>query len=191
MDFVRHSLLARTMLRIACYIKLLYNTTTLDEHSVQTGLVTSLFRLRPCRHIRTGDAAAYSPRPHAARVSGRANPVAAENPIHIGFPWRPHADVATFHKIGRDPRYADQSSVRSAPERLPRTAAIREDDRVVNLSLTKRGRRAVGRIKQYRQEFFADLCDTLSHADCQRLIDSHRYILETYRRIHQEKKGER
>jgi DNA-binding MarR family transcriptional regulator len=66
-----------------------------------------------------------------------------------------------------------------------------EDDRVVNLSLTKRGRRAICRIKQYRQEFFADLCDTLSHADCQRLIDSHRYILETYRRILQEKKGER
>lgn len=66
-----------------------------------------------------------------------------------------------------------------------------EDDRVVNLSLTNRGRRAVDRIKQYRQEFFADLCDTLSHADCQRLIDSHRHILETYRRILQEEKGKR
>ena len=66
-----------------------------------------------------------------------------------------------------------------------------EDDRVVNLSLTNRGRRTVGRIKQYRQEFFADLGDTLSPADCQRLIDSHRYILETYQRILQDKKGER
>jgi DNA-binding MarR family transcriptional regulator len=65
-----------------------------------------------------------------------------------------------------------------------------KDDRVVNLSLTKRGQRAVSRIKQYRQEFFADMCDMLSHADCQRLIESHRYILETYRRILQEKKGE-
>jgi DNA-binding MarR family transcriptional regulator len=64
------------------------------------------------------------------------------------------------------------------------------DDRVVNLSLTNRGQRAVGRIKKYRGEFFANLCTTLSHADCQRLIESHRYILETYRRILQQKRGE-
>jgi DNA-binding MarR family transcriptional regulator len=64
------------------------------------------------------------------------------------------------------------------------------DDRVVNLSLTKRGHGAVARIKQYRRDFFAELCDSLSQADRQRLIDSHRYILETYGRILRQKKGD-
>ncbi len=65
-----------------------------------------------------------------------------------------------------------------------------EDDRVVNLSLTVRGRGAVARMKQYRQDFFTDLCARLSPADCQRLIQSHRYIFETYRRILHQKKGD-
>ena len=65
-----------------------------------------------------------------------------------------------------------------------------EDERVVNLSLTKQGQEAVARIKKYRRDFFADICGRLSRADCQRLIASHRYILETYRRILYEKKGE-
>lgn len=62
-----------------------------------------------------------------------------------------------------------------------------EDDRIVNLSLSGRGRRAVARIKRHRRDFFADLCGKLSPADCQRLIASHRYIFDTYRRIHQSK----
>jgi DNA-binding MarR family transcriptional regulator len=64
-----------------------------------------------------------------------------------------------------------------------------EDDRVVQLSLTKQGQRAVARIKKHRRDFFADLCGKLSAADCTTLIASHRYILETYRRIIYEKKG--
>lgn len=64
-----------------------------------------------------------------------------------------------------------------------------EDERVVNLSLTTRGRGTVRRIRQYRQRFFAEICSTLSEPDCWRLIESHRYILETFRRILQERKG--
>jgi DNA-binding MarR family transcriptional regulator len=65
-----------------------------------------------------------------------------------------------------------------------------EDDRVVHLSLTKHGHGAVAKIKKYRRDFFADLCGRLSVVACQTLIASHRYILETYRRILNEKKGE-
>jgi DNA-binding MarR family transcriptional regulator len=65
-----------------------------------------------------------------------------------------------------------------------------EDDRVVQLSLTKQGQRAVARIKKYRRDFFAELCGKLSVADCETLLASHRYILETYRRIVYEKKGD-
>lgn len=64
-----------------------------------------------------------------------------------------------------------------------------EDDRVVNLRLTARGRKSVAQIKLYRQGFFADLCSALSSADCRKLIDSHRYIFETYSRILRHKKG--
>ncbi len=64
-----------------------------------------------------------------------------------------------------------------------------EDERVVNLSLTARGRSAVIRIKQYRQRFFADLCGKLSISESRRLIESHLYILETYRKILQKKEG--
>lgn len=65
-----------------------------------------------------------------------------------------------------------------------------KDDRVVNLSLTARGRGAVLRIKRYRQGFFGDLCAKLSPVEYERLLASHRYISETFRRILQQRKGE-
>jgi DNA-binding MarR family transcriptional regulator len=57
------------------------------------------------------------------------------------------------------------------------------DDRVVNVSLTGEGRRAVVRIKQYRRQFFARLCDRLTPSACKKLIDSHRLIDDTYRQM--------
>lgn len=64
-----------------------------------------------------------------------------------------------------------------------------EDDRVVKLSLTKKGRRIVEEIKRYRRNFFGEVCNNLTPSDCRTLIESHRYIFETYRRILQAKKG--
>jgi DNA-binding MarR family transcriptional regulator len=65
-----------------------------------------------------------------------------------------------------------------------------EDDRVVRLSLAKDGRGAVEAIKQYRRAFYAELCDSLSLAECRKLIESHRHIFETYRRILQKQGAE-
>jgi DNA-binding MarR family transcriptional regulator len=64
-----------------------------------------------------------------------------------------------------------------------------EDDRVVKLSLTKKGCRIVAEIKRYRRGFFEEVCNNLTSSDCRTLIESHRYIFETYRRILQAKKG--
>jgi DNA-binding MarR family transcriptional regulator len=57
------------------------------------------------------------------------------------------------------------------------------DERVVNVSLSPEGRRVVARIKQYRRRFFAAICRRLTAAECRALIESHRHIFETYRRI--------
>jgi DNA-binding MarR family transcriptional regulator len=63
-----------------------------------------------------------------------------------------------------------------------------DDDRVVRVSLSKEGRRAVSKIKEYRQGFFTKLCASLTQSECRRLVESHRFILETYRRILQERR---
>ena len=64
-----------------------------------------------------------------------------------------------------------------------------DDDRIVNLSLTKEGRSMVEHIKKYRRHFFGEMCSGLSATECRRLIESHRQIFETYRRILQQRKG--
>jgi DNA-binding MarR family transcriptional regulator len=64
-----------------------------------------------------------------------------------------------------------------------------DDDRVVKLSLTKAGRGMVDQIKQYRRQFFSELCDSLNVSERRKLIESHRHIFETYRRILQATKG--
>src|SRR5882757_3106738 len=64
-----------------------------------------------------------------------------------------------------------------------------DDDRVVKLSLTKLGRGMVEQIKRYRRHFFGEICSGLSSTERRRLIESHRHIFETYRRILEQKKG--
>ncbi|SRR5260370_5901007 len=64
-----------------------------------------------------------------------------------------------------------------------------DDERVVKVSLSRAGHRIVSQIKKYRQEFFRELCENLKPSDRRKLIESHRYILETYRHILQAKKG--
>ena len=64
-----------------------------------------------------------------------------------------------------------------------------DDDRIVKLSLTRKGRAMVEHIKDYRRNFFADICSRVSLSERRTLIESHRYILETYGRILQEKRG--
>jgi DNA-binding MarR family transcriptional regulator len=64
-----------------------------------------------------------------------------------------------------------------------------EDDRIVKLALTKEGRGMVEHIKKYRRQFFGEICSSLSAGERRKLIDSHRHIFETYRRILQQKAG--
>ena len=64
-----------------------------------------------------------------------------------------------------------------------------DDDRIVNLSLTREGRGMVEHIKEYRRQFFGEICASLSATERRRLIESHRHIFETYRRIVEQKKG--
>jgi DNA-binding MarR family transcriptional regulator len=78
---------------------------------------------------------------------------------------------------------------------LVRTAYVRrerspEDDRVVTLSLANEGRRVVEEIKEYRRAFFAELCEGLSPSARLKLIESHRHIHETYRRILQQQRAD-
>ena len=63
-----------------------------------------------------------------------------------------------------------------------------DDDRIVKLSLTKEGRGMVEHIKEYRRHFFVEICSGLSATERRRLIESHRHIFETYRRIVERKK---
>jgi DNA-binding MarR family transcriptional regulator len=63
------------------------------------------------------------------------------------------------------------------------------DDRVVKLSLTRKGRGMVEHIKDYRRQFFAEICSSVSPSERRTLIESHKYIFETYRRILQDKRG--
>jgi DNA-binding MarR family transcriptional regulator len=62
-----------------------------------------------------------------------------------------------------------------------------EDDRVVNLSLTTRGRRLVAEIKAYRRRFFRSVCAHLNASECRKLIESHRHIYETYHGVLQQR----
>ena len=64
-----------------------------------------------------------------------------------------------------------------------------DDDRIVKLSLTKQGRGMVEHIKKYRRQFFGKIWSSLSINERRRLIESHRHIFETYRRIAEQKKG--
>ena len=64
-----------------------------------------------------------------------------------------------------------------------------DDDRIVKLSLTKEGCNMVEHIKKYRRQFFGEICSVLTVAERRRLIESHRHIYETYRRILARKKG--
>ena len=64
-----------------------------------------------------------------------------------------------------------------------------DDDRIVKLSLTKEGRGMVEHIKKYRRHFFGEICSGLSASERRRLIESHRHIFETYRRILEQKKA--
>jgi DNA-binding MarR family transcriptional regulator len=64
-----------------------------------------------------------------------------------------------------------------------------QDDRIVKLSLSAEGRSLVENIKRYRRHFFGEICAGLSAAGRRRLIQSHRHIFETYRRILEQKKG--
>jgi DNA-binding MarR family transcriptional regulator len=66
-----------------------------------------------------------------------------------------------------------------------------DDDRIVKLSLTKNGRGMVEKIKSYRRQFFSEICDGLSAAERRKLIESHRHIFETYRKIVAQKTGSR
>ena len=63
-----------------------------------------------------------------------------------------------------------------------------DDERVVRISLSKEGERIVWQIKKYRQGFFREICDKLTLPKRRKLIASHRHILETYRRILEEKR---
>ncbi len=65
------------------------------------------------------------------------------------------------------------------------------DDRIVKLSLTKEGRGMVEHIKKYRRQFFAEICSDLDAAERRKLIESHRYIFETYRRVLDQKKDQK
>jgi DNA-binding MarR family transcriptional regulator len=64
------------------------------------------------------------------------------------------------------------------------------DDRVVHVSLTREGRRAVTKIKEYRREFFMRVCDRLTPAACRKLIETHRHIDDTYGQILRRQKPE-
>jgi DNA-binding MarR family transcriptional regulator len=64
----------------------------------------------------------------------------------------------------------------------------RDDDRVVKLSLTKKGRQMVEQIWKYRRHFFSEICNSMSASERRKLIASHRHIFETYRRILEGKK---
>ena len=64
-----------------------------------------------------------------------------------------------------------------------------DDERVVRISLSKEGHRIVSQIKKYRRGFFREICENLALPDRRKLIESHRHILETYRRILREKRG--
>ena len=66
-----------------------------------------------------------------------------------------------------------------------------DDDRIVKLSLTKEGRGMVEKIKSYRRQFFSEICDGLSATERRKLIESHRHIFETYRKIVAQKKESR
>ncbi len=63
-----------------------------------------------------------------------------------------------------------------------------DDDRVVKLSLTKEGCGMVEHIKKYRRQFFAEISRSLIASERRKLIESHRHIFETYRRILEKKK---
>lgn len=63
------------------------------------------------------------------------------------------------------------------------------DDRIVKLSLTKEGRGMVEHIKKYRRQFFGEIWSSLNAIERRRLIESHRHIFETYRRVVEQKKG--
>jgi DNA-binding MarR family transcriptional regulator len=62
-----------------------------------------------------------------------------------------------------------------------------DDDRVVNVSLTARGRQLVAEIKAYRRGFFRSVCARLTASECRKLIESHRHIYETYRGVLRER----
>jgi len=64
-----------------------------------------------------------------------------------------------------------------------------DDDRIVKLSLTREGHGMVEHIKQYRRDFFGEICAGLSATERRKLIESHRHIFETYRGIVERKKG--
>ena len=58
-----------------------------------------------------------------------------------------------------------------------------EDDRVVNISLSQKGRNVARDLRQARIEVFEKICAKLSPADRQKLLQSHQLIFDTYKSL--------
>lgn len=81
-----------------------------------------------------------------------------------------------------------QSTVTITSKRLIKMGFIerercRDDDRVVFLSLSTKGKVIVRDLKQARFNVFEKICKNLAPEDCQKLLESHKFILEKYERL--------
>lgn len=81
-----------------------------------------------------------------------------------------------------------QSTVTNTSKRLIKMGLIerersKDDDRVVFLSLSTKGKVIVRDLKQARFNVFEKICKNLEPEDCQKLLESHKFILEKYERL--------
>jgi hypothetical protein len=64
-----------------------------------------------------------------------------------------------------------------------------EDDRVVNLSLSPKGKSVARDLNQMRIRVFGKICGKLEPEDCVRLLESHQFIFDTYKNLSIGKEG--
>ncbi len=81
-----------------------------------------------------------------------------------------------------------QSTVTDTSKRLIKMGLVErercsDDDRVVFLSLSTKGRTIARDLKQARLKVFEKICEKLGAEDCQKLLESHKFILEKYERL--------
>lgn len=106
----------------------------------------------------------------------------------LNFAAEPLAMSEVSQRLGVSPATLTGAAKRLIHAGLLQRERSSQDDRIVKLSLSRAGKKVVGDIREHRRAFFSRIYHSLDIKSRRTLIESHRFIYDTYRRILQARK---